>query len=167
MTTYKKNHPIRVHKSVAPTFIALLLRITALLAFTFPVDIYAGARTVNEVRGHGVLFDLIDGDSIDSISINAWLDESGAAHGFVSWGGEYFASEDTRELGWVWHIEVTDLYVIGNVAYVGGIVVHDNKFPESEGTYVSITVIDNGSGAAAKPDEVLFSPIDGGNFTVR
>lgn len=102
------------------------------------------------------------------ISVNAWLDPNGIAHGTVVWVG---GTTHRRPGGPAdpWLIDVTEITFDGNTAHVFGVVIH-SVFPEDIGIGVPLDFTDNnGTGA---PDEIgVFGgdsfPIIAGNFIVR
>lgn len=142
------------------------------------------SQSTATVHGHGTL-NLCTGNAvpphscdipqfIDQISINAWLDDSGNAHGVVIWTAVYhdvpadfdgFNPPGQGNSGYPWHIDVRELKVNGNIATIEGVVVSSPQVPEDVGTTVSFEVIDG------NPDELGWfggTPIDiiAGNFTV-
>lgn len=137
----------------------------------------AQGQPIAEVRGHGTDYFFPrkdDGVLMDQISIDAWLDEDGNAHGTMSWTSVYLGFEDPGPTGsgYPWYMVVTDLLVVDNLAIVQGIVVSSPQAPDDVGSPVRFTVVDNGNGANDPPDElgVNFgapSPVLLGNFTVR
>src|SRR5205085_1757233 len=60
-----------------------------------------------------------------------------------------------------------DLIVVGNRAYVSGIITRSGQVPGDVGIRVTFVVTDNGNGGSGPADELDFSPILGGNFRVR
>ncbi len=102
------------------------------------------------------------------ISVNAWLDANGVAHGTVVWIG---GATHRRPGGPAdpWLIDVTEIIFDGNTAHVIGVVVH-SVFPEEIGIVVPFDFRDNSG--TGQPDEIgvfggdLF-PIVAGNIIVR
>src|SRR5262245_41270122 len=93
-------------------------------------SICSAGAPVQSVRGFG------KGPTTDTplpllISVNAWLDEDGAAHGAIDLiGGITFVPGLTAPGGPAdpWHIEVTDIVFDENTAFVTGVVTH-SVFP--------------------------------------
>ncbi len=119
------------------------------------------------VQGHGkVLNDEPFSDA--EISVNAWLDTNGVAHGTVVWVG---GTTPRRPGGPAdpWLIDVTQIIFDGNTAHVFGVVVH-SVFPEEIGIEVPFDFTDNSR--TGQPDEMgVFGgasvPIVAGNVIVR
>jgi hypothetical protein len=59
---------------------------------------------------------------------------------------------DRKDLGISWNLEVTCLTVVGNTAWIGGIIRNARGPIIQEGTVSYFYVIDNGEGADAPPD---------------
>ena len=164
----------RVIRALSATLGVLLLLLTQTIA----------GQPVHEVRGHAVYQLVPPASIINQITINAAADENGVVKGSVSvWPSIFLLglvppTPVVPDLaGWTWVIRLTSLDVTGNVAHVEGMVVFDNRIPDSTiGCHVDFTVTDNGGGAADPPDElkvvtclgdVTDLPLLGGNFTVR
>ncbi|PYK47341.1 MAG: hypothetical protein DME20_12340 [Verrucomicrobia bacterium] len=89
------------------------------------------------------------------ISVNAWLDANGVAHGTVVWVG---GTTHRRPGGPAdpWLIDVTEIIFDGNTAHVIGVVVH-SVFPEEIGIVVPFDFRDNSG--TNQPDEIgVFGP---------
>ena len=125
------------------------------------------ATAQTSVQGHGE----VPNDppfSNTQISVNAWLDTNGVAHGTVVWVG---GTTHRRPGGPAdpWLIDVTQVIFDGNTAHVIGVVVH-SVFPEEIGIVVPFDFRDNSG--TGDPDEIgvfggdLF-PIVAGNIIVR
>jgi hypothetical protein len=102
------------------------------------------------------------------ISVNAWLDANGVAHGTVVWVG---GTTHRRPGGPAdpWLIDVTQIIFDGNTAHVIGVVIHA-VFPEEIGIVVPFDFTDNSG--TGQPDEIgVFGgasfPIVAGNIIVR
>ena len=120
--------------------------------------------TAQSVRGHG---EVDNGPVLSSsqISVNAWLDANGVAHGTMVWVGAVVpASLPKTGPADPWFIDVTDIVFDGDTAYVSGIVAH-SVFPEDIGTPVSFAFTDNSG--TGQPDEIDGDPIVAGNITVE
>ena len=130
------------------------------------------ATAQSEVQGHGIFIHDVGlpngGQFFNQISVNAWLDDQGVAHGTMIWvGGVFQPLPGNGQQGGPadpWFIAVTDIFFDGNTAYVFGVVVH-SIFPGDEGTGVGFSFTDN-SGTGL-PDLINGTPIDGGNIIVR
>jgi hypothetical protein len=121
---------------------------------------------IHQVRGHGI-WDLNPPRGLlNQISINAWEDETGA-HGVWTWVTNFDDFNNPDGHGWIWVIDVRLLIVVDNVAYVEGPILFDNTFPEFEGAWVGMSVIDNGNGPNDPPDLLGGFPLLGGNFIVK
>jgi hypothetical protein len=100
--------------------------------------------------------------TVSQISIDAWLDDAGVAHGTMEWNGD--ALPNTNQPGGPsdpFQLEVTDLYIVGNTAYVSAVVVHALD-PTSIGVVVEFTFTDNSGTADA--DEIDGIPIEAGRL---
>jgi hypothetical protein len=100
------------------------------------------------------------------VSVDAWLDDDGVAHGTVVWVGDVIPAQPGGPAD-PWILDVQDLFVFGpngNSAVVVAVIVH-SVFPDDIGTMQILTFTDN-SGTGL-PDEFEFAPIVAGNFTVR
>jgi hypothetical protein len=125
------------------------------------------ATAQTSVQGHGkVANEKPFSDA--QISVNAWLDTNGIAHGRVVWVG---GTTPRRPGGPAdpWLIDVTQIIFDGNTAHVFGVVVH-SVFPEEIGIGVPLDFRDNSG--TGQPDEMgVFGgdlvPIIAGNFMVR
>ena len=141
----------------------------------------AAGEPVHSVHGHS-LSDLQPPAVINQITVSASVDEDGVVKGSVSvWPSVYLGLVPPNTIvpdlaGWTWVIRLTSLEVTGNVARVAGIIVFDNRFPETNvGCPINFIVTDNGSGAS-DPSDILevggpcaggTTTLLGGNFTVR
>jgi hypothetical protein len=131
------------------------------------------------VRGHASV-DLPAGTGagqLNQISVNAWLDDDGNAHGTVVWtfsrGGPAGAG---GAAGYPWVLKVDTLVIYGNYAYLEAVVVRSPQSPGDVGTRVGFWVSDGGNGAGSTDYFALqpgypwswpnYLPIKG-NFTVR
>lgn len=149
----------------------------------------AGDEKIHTVRGHSPTF-IFGPPNLEQLSINAWEESDGTVRGHAAFPGVYLATPPDggepsilapESAGWTWQIEIDSLTVDGNVAWVEGTIVHDNRIPENEGGSVGFTVVDNGEGANDPPDLLfpwlefnsdLLTEFGGpfsvtGNFTVR
>jgi hypothetical protein len=129
-----------------------------------------GGQHVQQVTGHAVWHHTVGlpsgGQHIDQVSINAWLDAGGTAHGTMSWittaqqlpggGGQAIS-------GYPWAMRVDTLVIIGNTAHIEGVVVRSGQVPENVGSRVSWDVVVNGDGGDLLNGEV----VDGGHFTIH
>ena len=145
------------------------LRITSITAIVMMLlglsPAIATAQT--SVQGHGKFAN--DKPYSDAqISVNAWLDTNGVAHGTVVWIGGTTARRPGGPAD-PWLIKVTQIIFDGNTAHVFGVVVH-SVFPEEIGIGVPLDFRDNSG--TGQPDELgvfggdLF-PIVAGNIIVR
>lgn len=135
-------------------FAALLLSVSPALA-----------APQSEIRGHGKAQLNSDLVSVSQVSINAWLDDDGQAHGMIHWVGAVPPGvlPKTGQAA-PWLIEVTGIIFNGNSARVCGVVVQ-SVFPADIGVEVCFNVTDNGAtGARDRIDSV---PLEAGNFIIR
>jgi hypothetical protein len=128
----------------------------------------APAVTLAEsVIGHGKV--LNGSASPSQISVDAWLDNGGVAQGRITFIGDVgHGVLPQGGLADPWFLDVLDLEVSGNTAYVRAVVVH-SLFPGDIGTEVNFIFIDNS--ATGAPDEIETDnfgggPIVAGNITV-
>lgn len=132
------------------------------------------ATAQSEVKGSGVKMftnGAPDGGNLFShISVHAWLDKQGVAHGKVTWEGDLFQPLPGGQTGFhggpsaPFLIDVTEIIFYGNIARVIGVVVSSPNKSE-EGTTYSFLFTDNI--ATDAPDEIDSVPIDAGNIIVR
>ena len=125
-------------------------------------SLYPAAATAQSVRGHG---EVNNGTvSPSQVSVDAWLDATGVAHGTMVWVGDVaLGSLPKTGSADPWFIDVTDIVFDGDTAYVSGVVAH-SVFPADVGSPVLFIFTDN-SGTGA-PDEINGEPIAAGNITV-
>jgi hypothetical protein len=139
------------------------------------VEASPGAKPTQFLRGHGFWNQTtgvpFGGNFINQVSIIAWTDSSGVAHGSATWvgGGDHLVpGKGGRTItGYPWHLEVTNFVRLNaNTVFVEGIVTQSGQNPSDVGNVVQWTVRDNGSGASGEPDTVNDIPLEGGNFNV-
>jgi hypothetical protein len=118
------------------------------------------------VHGHGkVPIDSVPPFTVSEISIDAWLDDAGVAHGMVQWNGDGLPhSNQPGGPTDPYHMEVTDLYIDGNTAYVWAVVVNAPN-QTANGQEFEFTFTDNSGTADA--DEINGVPIEAGNIIVN
>jgi hypothetical protein len=114
------------------------------------------------VQGHAKV-DFFGNQTDDEISVNAYVDDLGFVHGMMEWCGDVSKTHPTGPTD-PWHIEVIDLLVVGNTAYVTGVVTH-SVFPGEIGNIVVHAFTDNS--ALDEPDEIDGIPLLAGNIVVR
>ena len=128
------------------------------VAFLIPA-----VATAQSIRGHGEVPN--DGESPSQISVNAWLDDDGVAHGAMIWVGAVVVGSNPKAgPADPFLIEVLDIVFDGNTAYVFGVVVH-SVFPFDIGTAIEFAFTDNSG--TGEPDEIGGAPIVAGNFTIN
>jgi hypothetical protein len=141
---------------------SIICGITAIVLAVAPAIAVA-----ESVTGHGKV--LNGGVSPSQISVDAWRDIDGFAQGFVTFIGDVaLGSFPKGGLADPWFLDVVDLEVAGDTAYVRAVVVH-SLFPVDIGTEVNFIFIDNS--AIGAPDEIETDilgggPIVAGNITV-
>lgn len=139
---------------------AVVCGILSVLLFSLSSTI---ATADSSVRGHGTI--QVDGATAAQLSINAWVDADGAAHGaMVFTGGFPIGSLPKTGPANPWLCQVTYIeFFDGNSAFVYGTVVF-SVFPEDIGIEFGLIFTDNGG--TGLPDEITFSPITNGNIVV-
>jgi hypothetical protein len=144
------------------------LRITSITAIAMMLLGLSPAIATAQTSVHGQGVARNDPPYSDThISVNAWLDANGVAHGTVVWVG---GATHRRPGGPAdpWLIDVMELSFDGNTAHVLGVVVHA-VFPEEIGQVVPFDFRDNSG--TNQPDEIGvegdFFPIVAGNIIVR
>jgi hypothetical protein len=138
------------------------------------VEASPGAKPQQFVRGHGFWNQTagvpFGGNQINEVSIIAWVDAAGVAHGSATWvGGEHTVpGKGGRTLtGYPWILDVTNFVrVDANTVFVEGVVTQSGQNPSDVGSLVQWTVRDFGAGASGARDTVNDFPIEGGNFVV-
>jgi hypothetical protein len=129
---------------------------TALLLAVAPAIAFA-----ESVSGHGKVS--IGDVSPLQVSVHAWRDTDGFVRGSVTAVGD--VAHGIFPKGGIadpWFLDVVDLEIEGNTAYVLAVVVH-SLFPEDIGTEVNFIFIDNS--ATGTPDEIE-TDIEGGGEIV-
>jgi hypothetical protein len=157
------------HAPLRPGFFLITCGIFAVLLLGLSS---ASATAQRSVRGQGEVQTFGGAFLLSHISVNAWLDPNGVAHGTVVWvGGVTFTPGNPQKAGPAipWLIDVTDVIFDGNIAHVLGVVVH-SVFPGDIGIEVPFVFTDNGG--TGQPDEIeVFGegsiPIVAGNIIVR
>lgn len=135
---------------------SIICGITALLLAVAPAIALA-----ESVTGHGKVS--IGDVSPLQVSVHAWRDIDGLVHGSVTAiGGVAFGVFPKGGPADPWFLDVVDLEVAGNTAYVQAVAVH-SLFPEDIGTVVNFIFIDNS--ATGTPDEIE-TDIEGGGEIV-
>jgi hypothetical protein len=142
-------------------------RIAFGLAAALLLSLCPAIATAQSVRGHGKV-DNGPGISASEITVDAWLDAQGVAHGSMDWIGDILNTppeSGNRPAGPAdpWHIDVTEIIFNANSAYVVGVVTH-SVFPTDIGKIVIFTFTDNSH--LGLPDEIDGQFILAGNFTV-
>jgi len=140
---------------------ALMCSIAAGVLFSF-----TPAVTAQSVRGHGEISNG-PGISPSQISVNAWIDATGVAHGMMAWIGDIpNAPPYTPGTGGPadpFIMDVFDIVFNGDSALVTGVVVA-SPGGMSDGLVVQFLFTDNS--AIGLPDEIDGIPIIAGNITV-
>jgi hypothetical protein len=133
-----------------------------------------GSKPKQFLRGHafwnqttGVPF---DGNFINEVSIIAWIDTGGVAHGSATWIGGFqrtVPGKGGRTLsGYPWIADITRFVRVANTVFVEGVVTQSGQSPSDVGRVVQWIVDDLGTGASEDRDMVNGMPIEGGNFTI-
>jgi hypothetical protein len=123
--------------------------------------------TAQSVRGHGKVSNG-PGLSPSQISVDAWLDDDGVAHGKMAWTGDIPVgppyTPGTGGPSEPFIIDVGEIFFYGNSAYVFGIVVASPQ-GAFNGEGVSFFFTDNST--IGEPDEIDGQAIEAGNITVN
>jgi hypothetical protein len=136
-----------------------------------PVNAPVGGsgQHVQAVTGHAVWHHTVGlpsgGQNIDQVSINAWLDASGAAHGTMTWSAVYHGLPDqgNHSQGNPYTMRVDTLVIIGNTVHVEGVVVRSGQAPGAIGSRVSWDIVIDPNGN----DFLNGERTDGGGFTIH
>lgn len=134
--------------------LALLPLLLAALAMA---SVAMAAKPVSQVRGQGKV-QLGTDVSVSHVSVNAWADGAGVAHGSLEWVGG--VSPGTQPPAYPWHMDVTSIQVSGNTATVCWVVVLA-PVPEDIGIDGCFDFTDGA------PDSIDGVPIQAGNIIVR
>jgi hypothetical protein len=157
----------------------------------------AQQQAAHEVTGHGSLtFTAGDGTEpyLDQVSINAWQnsdDPPWVGHGNITWISNYNATLPPGRAndGYPYIVDVDMLVMVApKVAFVAR-TIYSPQVPADTGFRTGFLVTDNGTGAAAPPDEIFRGwgiivtgdgdpypwwynhsyggPVHSGNFTIR
>jgi hypothetical protein len=121
----------------------------------------AVALAGGSVRGHGEVPE--PGFAPSQISVDAWLDDNGVAHGTMTWIGDVVPGHPGGPAD-PWLIDVQAIVFAGNTAYVFGVVAH-SVFPGDIGFGVHVAFTDNSG--TGEPDEINFTPIVAGQIVVN
>jgi hypothetical protein len=138
-----------------------------------PVNAPVGGsgQHVQQVTGHAVWHHNVGlpsgGQQIDQVSINAWLDAAGAAHGTMTWTTVNHPVGDNghngQSKGQPYAMRVDTLIIVGNMVHVEGVVVRSGQSPGAIGSRVSWDIIVNPGGG----DILNGQLVDGGHFTIH
>jgi hypothetical protein len=135
----------------------------------------AGTAAAQSVKGNGIVKQsngAEDGANFyNKVTVNAWVDADGFAQGKIVWQGDINQTLPQGNTGTPggpaepFIIQVTDIFVVGNTAYVAGIVVSSPK-GIGNGSFASFFFTDNS--ATDEPDELNFVPLTAGDgYTVE
>jgi hypothetical protein len=144
-------------------------RLTVRLDKPVNAPVGGGGSHDHQVTGHATWHHTVGlpsgGQSVDQVSINAWLDSAGTAHGTMSWTGVYHGLPDhgNQYQSDPYTMRVDTLIIVGKTAHVEGVVVRSGQNPGAIGSRVSWDIFDFGNRADVLNGEV----VDGGNFSVR
>jgi hypothetical protein len=125
------------------------------------VNVGGGGPPVQQVTGHASWHQAIYLPSgqhyIYQVTINAWLDASGTAHGTMTWTSTQGGRPSSFTL------RVDTLVIIGNTVHVEGIIVRAGRNPGDVNTRVAWDLVDNGTTG----DVLNGALVDGGNFSIH
>jgi hypothetical protein len=129
-----------------------------------------GGQHVQQVNGHAVWTHTVGlpsgGQNINQVTINAWLDSSGVAHGTMTWitTGQSLPGGGGRQIsGFPYIMRVDTLIITGNTAHIEGVVVRSGQDPGTIGLRVSWDLVINSDGT----DLLNGLLVDKGNFTIH
>jgi hypothetical protein len=128
-----------------------------------------GGQHVQQVTGHAVWTHTtgqpMGGQNINQVSINAWLDASGTAHGTMTWTTVDHTLPDggSHVQGLPYAMRVDTLIIAGNLIHVEGVVVRSGQYPAGIGLRFSWDILINPDGT----DTLNGTLADGGNFTIH
>ena len=146
--------------------------VAALASAAVPSHVQAQAP-VATIRGQGTYQSDLGGDWRGEVSINAWQNADGTSDGMIIWTAVDFSGSGPSYSGYPWYMEVTNVEVVGNMAFVEAVVVYSPQFPEDQGLVYPFWIIDNGNGGSDAPDELAIghplnlAPIENGNLVVQ
>ena len=144
----------------------------------------AASPPVHEVKGSGTFWLEVGVPNepfgellVEHVSVNAWLDDDGSAHGFIQTVTNWIiphppkGQPDPFGTGGQALFAVTGLVVTGNVASIETVVVFSPDFPDEVGNYYIWDVVDVG-GPPNSGDLVYFAGFGplvtlAGNYIVR
>ncbi len=146
--------------------------LAAAVALLLVVGVASAAPSVNRATGGGTYE---KGGFLNTIAFTAQVDEAGVAKGQAQF--------QLRDIGLRIHLDVDCLVVVGNQAWIGG-VVKNSSDPTLVGTRFVFTVVDNGEGGGAVDElgepaastlqsdcltqpALPLLPLTNGNFQVR
>jgi hypothetical protein len=124
------------------------------------------ATAQTTVQGHGKAQLFSPTVSPSEVSINAWIDEAGFAHGVMIYTGGV-TKGDFPQGGPAdpWVLQVYDIWTYdGRTVLVWATVVHSVN-PIDIGASLFLYFTDNSG--TGQPDEINFTPITAGNITIR
>lgn len=144
----------------------IVLGVVGLFAALLVTSVAMAGEPLSEVRGHGKVQLGPAELSVSQISVNAWTDGDGVAHGSLEWIGG--VDSEARPTAYPWHMDVTSIDVSGNTATVCWVVVRAVN-PDDIGTESCFEFTDGSPDTihadfnAADPP----SPLQAGNIIVR
>jgi hypothetical protein len=128
-----------------------------------------GGQHVQQVTGHAVWTHTtglpMGGQNINQVSINAWLDSSGTAHGTMTWStvDHTLPDQGNHARGEPYMTRVDTLIIVGNTIHVEGVVVRSGQYPAAIGARVMWDIVINPDGT----DTLNGTLTDGGTFTIH
>jgi hypothetical protein len=144
--------------------------LTLNLAKLVNAPVGGGGQHVQQVTGHAVWTHTVGlpsgGQNINQVSINAWLDASGVAHGTMSWitTAQTLPGDGGRQIsGFPYIMRVDTLIIVGNTAHIEGVLVRSGQQPGAIGSRVSWDIVVNSDGT----DLLNGLLVDKGNFTIH
>jgi hypothetical protein len=137
----------------------IVVGVVGLFSALIVTSLAMAGKPATQVRGQGKvqLGDPAD-VSVSHVSVNAWADGAGVAHGSLEWVGG--VGPDTKPTAYPWHMNVTSIDVIGNTATVCWVVVLA-PVPDDTGIEDCFVFTDG------TPDTIAAQPIKAGNIIVR
>jgi hypothetical protein len=138
------------------------------------VSLSPATAPAQSVKGMGVTFyehGAVDGATyFEQVTVNAWIDADGVAHGKVTWIGDTPIGLPGNQYFWgrggpadPFQFDVTDITVFGNTAMVAAVLTASPDGPNPGTTYYLFFTDNSGSG---QPDEFDGNSVDVGGFNV-
>jgi len=134
------------------------------VAAVFLLGLCPAVASAQTVRGHGKISNGPD-LSPSQISVNAWVDDTGAAGGMMAWTGDVSPPYPPGTGGPAepYIVEVTSVFFADNSAIVYGFVVNS---PQGQYDGVPVAFVFTDNSGTGLPDQIDGEWIDAGNITI-